>query len=193
MMATNMHEHRAARGPRWNRAVWALAAALLLVPAVAMRVPGSGVDWTASDFVVMGALLAFACGAWELASRMTGNAMARAGFAVAVLGGFLMVWANLAVGLVGDGGNPANLMFMAVPLFAIAASLLARGRAPAMVRAMLATAGTEIAVGVVAALGGWGLPHDGALRVAAITAFFVAPWLLSAALFHLAARRAAGR
>jgi hypothetical protein len=188
-MATNMHEHRAPGAHRWNRAVWGTAAALLLVPAIAMRFPGSGVDWTASDFAVMGALLALTCGAWELAARMSGNVMARAGFAAAVLGGFFLVWVNLAVGLVGDGGNPANLMFMGVPVFAVIASLLARGRAPAMAHAMLATAAVHALVGVVAAIGGWGAPHDGALRVAAITAFFMVPWLLSAALFHLAATR----
>ena len=188
-MATNMHDGGAARPRRGNRAVWATAAGLLLIPAIAMRVPGSGVDWTASDFIIMGLLLALACGAWELATRLSGNAMTRAGFAAAVLGGFALVWVNLAVGLIGDGDNPGSLMFMAVPPFAVLASLLARGRAPAMVRAMLATAALHAAVGVAAAIAGWGLPHDGPLRIAAITGFFLAPWLLSALLFHFASPR----
>ena len=180
-MATNM---RNARG--LSRAVWGTAAGLLLLPAIAMRFPGSGVDWTLSDFIVMGLLLALTCGAWEMARRLSGNGMARAGFAVTVLGSFFLVWVNLAVGLVGDGGNPANLMFMGVVVVAIAASLLTRGRPRRMRAAMLLTAAVHAAVGVVAAIGGWGEPHDGPARVAAITAVFMLPWLFSALLFHLA-------
>ncbi|WP_133478947.1 hypothetical protein [Cognatilysobacter segetis] len=187
-MATNTGN---ARG--WSRPAWGTATGLLLLPAIAMRFPGSGVAWTASDFIVMGALLALTCGAWELARRLSGDGMARLGFAAAVLGGFALVWVNLAVGLVGDGGNPANLMFMGVVAVAIAAALMARGRPRAMVRAMLATAAAHAAVGAIAMLGGWGAPHDGPLRVAAITAFFMLPWLLSAALFHASATRAAAR
>lgn len=178
------------RRKRWSVAVWGAAGALLLAPALAMRVPGSGVHWTGSDFAVAAALLGAACGAWELAKRTTGDALARAGFAAAVLGALALVWANLAVGLVGDGANPANLAFMGVVPVAVAGTLLARFRAAGMAWAMLATAAAHVAVGGVSAAAGWGRPHDDALHVAGVTAFFAGPWLLSAALFHAAARRA---
>ena len=171
---------------RWSAAIWTTAAALLLVPAIAMRFD-TGVNWTASDFVVMGLLLALTCGAFELAARMSGGWLSRAAFAVAVLGGFLMVWANLAVGLVGDGFNPANAMFMGIPLAAAVGTLLVRFRSARMARVMLVVAALHALVGVVAVVGGWGLPVNGPLHVAGVTAFFMAPWLLSALLFRLAA------
>ena len=55
-------------GRRRNRlrwAIWGTAAGLLLVPAVAMQLGVDGWDWNAFDFVVMGALLAAACGTFE--------------------------------------------------------------------------------------------------------------------------------
>ncbi|HEY4583459.1 MAG TPA: hypothetical protein VIG88_11450 [Lysobacter sp.] len=170
---------------RWSAALWTTAAALLLVPAVAMRFD-TGVDWTASDFVVMGVLLALTCGAFELAARMSGGWIARAAFAVAVLGGLAMVWANLAVGLVGDGPNPANVMFMGIPVAAAIGTLLVRFRSARMARVMLAVAALHASVGGVAILGGWGLPANGPLHTAGVTVFFMAPWLLSALLFRLA-------
>lgn len=188
-MAINTQGGRTLRRRQGHPAVWATAAALLLLPAIAMRFPGSGVHWTAGDFVAMGLLLALACGGWELAARMSGNAMSRAGFAVALLGALGMTWVNLAVGLVGDGGDAANVLLMGVPVFAIVASVIARGRDRAMVRAMVATAAVQVAIGIAAALAGWGEPHDGPARVIAITACFAMPWLLSAALFHLAGTR----
>jgi hypothetical protein len=186
-MAADMHEGGTRRGGRWHPLIWAVAAGLLTLPAIAMRFPGSGVDWTASDFVVMGALFALACGAYELAARLPGTRLTRAAFAVAVLGGFFQIWVNLAVGLVGDGDNPASLMFLGVPAVALLGALIARGRPAGMARAMLATAAVHAGVGVAAAIAGWGEPHDGPLRVAAITAFFMRPWLASAALFRWSA------
>ena len=171
---------------RWSAAIWTTAAALLLVPAIAMRFD-TGVNWTASDFVVMGVLLALTCGAFELAARMSGGWPSRAAFAVAVLGGFLMVWANLAVGLVGDGFNPANAMFMGIPLAAAVGTLLVRFRTARMARVMLVVAALHALVGVVAVVGGWGLPVNGPLHTVGVTLFFMAHWLLSALLFRLAA------
>lgn len=187
-MAANMHDGGTQRSGHWHPVIWIVAAGLLTLPAIAMRFPGSGVNWTTSDFVVMGALFALACGAYELATRLPGTRMTRAAFAVAVLGGFFVVWVNLAVGLVGDGDNPASLMFLGVPAVAVLGALIARGRPIGMVRAMLATAAVHAGIGVVAAIAGWGEPHDGPVRVVAITAFFMLPWLLSALLFYRAAR-----
>ena len=59
------------RGNGLRPFVWGGAAGLLLLPAVAMRFfPDAGVDWSAMDFVVMGALLAVACGLYELGARL---------------------------------------------------------------------------------------------------------------------------
>jgi hypothetical protein len=55
-------EHGARRRNRWSLAIWGTAAALLLVPAIAMRFPGTGVNWSAADFIVMGVLFGIACG-----------------------------------------------------------------------------------------------------------------------------------
>lgn len=181
----------AARRRRWHPAIWSAAAVLVLLPAVAMRAGAAGVHWTTSDFVAAALLLGTACGAYELATHRAGDAWARAGIAAAVLGALGMVWANLAVGLVGDGANPANLAFMGVVGVAVVGTLLARLRPAAMARAMLATAGVHVLVGVAAAALGAGAPQDDAPRVLGVTTFFALPWLLSAALFHLAARATA--
>ena len=62
-----------ARGNRLRPWVWGGAAALLALPAIAMRFRASGVDWSATDFLVFGAMLAIACGLYELATRMSGD------------------------------------------------------------------------------------------------------------------------
>lgn len=174
--------------PRRNRLrpwIWGAAAVLLLLPAFAMRfIPGSGVDWDGVDFVVMGAMLAVACGLYELGTRMSGNLLYRAAFGLAVLTGFLTVWVNLAVGMLGDGNNPANLMFAVVLLVAAAGALAARFRARGMAAVMVA-AGLLHLLAVVLAL-----RMDFRAGELLLTACFSVPWFASALLFRGAARQA---
>ena len=88
-------------GNRWRTAVWSGAAALLLLPAVAMQFTRE-VNWDGFDFAVFGAMLLLACGTYELGTRMSRNRHYRAATAIAVVSGFLLVWINLAVGILGN-------------------------------------------------------------------------------------------
>lgn len=163
--------------------VWGGAACLLLLPALAMRLyPQAGVDWTALDFAVMGVLLTAVCGLYEFGARLGGPPAYRAGFGIAVLAGFLTIWVNLAVGMLGSEGNIANLMFAGVLGIAGLGSLLARFRAAGMANAMFAAALAQLAaVGIALAVGGFNE------RELALTACFAMPWLLAGALFRYAA------
>lgn len=164
--------------------IWGAAACLLLLPAIAMLVfPDSGVQWTGFDFVVMGAMLAAACGLYELGAWLSGDTAYRAAFGVAALTAFLTVWVNLAVGMLGSENDVANLMFAGVLLVAALGAAFARLRAAGMVRAMVATACAQLlAAGIGLAIGGF------APRELVLTSLFALPWLLSAALFRKAAR-----
>jgi hypothetical protein len=162
--------------------LWGGAACLLLLPAVAMQwFPASEVNWTASDFIAMGVLLAILCGLYELGAWLSGNIAYRAGFGLAALTGFLTIWVNLAVGMLGDEDGTLILMFAGV-LFIAAAGALAAGLKPrGMAWAMSAAAAAQLAaVGVAMALGGY---HA---RELTFTAMFALPWLASAALFRKA-------
>ena len=58
--------------PRWTRYMWAGAAVLLSIPFIAMRFT-TEVNWSAFDLMIMGALLAAACGIVEVAARRGGS------------------------------------------------------------------------------------------------------------------------
>lgn len=175
----------------WRLAPWVAAAALLTVPAIAMRfVPQAGFDWSAADFAVMGAMLAVACGGFELAMRASGSSLYRLG-AVAALGtGFATLWANLAVGLVGDEGNPANLLFAGVLIVAVVGVLIARRRVAGLARAMLATAIVQL-LAAGAALAATAAGPGRVVESVALLGIFPAGWLVAAWLFRRAAQKAA--
>ena len=183
-MNAMMNDEGGSSTTRWLRGlVWGGAAVLLSLPAIAMHWRVEGVDWTASDFVAMGVILAIACGSFELVMRLSGNWLYRAAGAVAIGAGFLLVWANLAVGLVADGPNPFNLGFMAVLALGVAGALATRFDARGLSNTLLAMAAVHAGVAAAALV----LGPD--VRGAAFSALWLLPWLLAAALFHGAGRQ----
>lgn len=187
-MATQMHSSNRKLWTGWRLAMWGAAGALLLLPVIGMQFfPDWGVNWTGSDFLVMGALLAACCGTVELGAWLSGNPWYRAAFAVAVLAGFLLVWVSLAVGIINDLSDRANLMFLGVLATALVGALLSRFRPQGMARTLVATAAIQLLVGVIALVGRMGY------EAIAFGSLLAALWLLSARLFTESARRAPAR
>ena len=177
------------RGSRWRIAAWGTAAfLLLLLPLVAMRFTDE-VTWDETDFAVIGAMLAGACGTYELAARMTGNGAYRAAVGVAVAAAFILVWMNLAVGIIGTEDNPANLMYGGVLAVGIIGTVIARFQPHGMARALVATALAQALVAVIAVIAGMGYPASPPLEILGVTAMLAALWLLSAWLFRKAAQQ----
>jgi hypothetical protein len=165
-------------------AIWGAAAVMLLLPAVAMQFT-SQVNWGPGDFITFGAMLLFACGGYELATRLTGNRAYRLATGMALLGAFLLAWINLAVGIIGNEAHPANRMFFAIPVIGMAGALIARFEARGMARALVATAVTQVLAALIALTAGW----EDATVVVGLTVFFALLWLSSAQLFRKAAQK----
>jgi hypothetical protein len=166
-------------------------ACLLLVPLAAMRLTDE-VDWSGADFVVAGALLFAAGMTYKMVSARLGNTAYRAAVGIAVAAALLLVWANLAVGLIGSEENPANLMYLGVLAVAVIGALLARLRPQGMARAMLATA-LALVVVAVTALVAHGYLWRQPLEVLGVSGFFAALFVASAWLFRRAAQTAPAR
>lgn len=178
-MAANT-QNRSGRGNHWRTAIWGIAASLLL-PAIAMQFTRE-VNWDKTDFITMGIILAAACGICESGARMSSSTAYRAAMGIAAVAGFLLVWINLAVGIIGHDGNPANLMYGGVLLVAIIGALIARFQSHGMARALMVTAIATALVAVIVLIAGLGY------EASMLTGFFSALWLTSAWLFRKAAR-----
>ena len=166
---------------------WGCAVALLLLPFVAMQVGADGVDWSLGDFIVFGVMLGTVGGALELAVRASGNWAYRGGAALGLLAMFLVVWANLAVGIVGNENNPWNQLFFLALLIGIAGACVARFRAKGMSYAMLAAAASLVVAFAIASLGSTDEPFVKHGVEFAGTSIFAAILLGSAWLFRRAA------
>lgn len=84
---------------KWRIMGWGGAGLLLLLPLVAMQFTRE-VNWTGSDFLVFGAMLLAAGAGIELATRARLGTAGKSVAVAAVLAAFLLVWVELAVGIV---------------------------------------------------------------------------------------------
>lgn len=172
------------RGNPWSLWVWGAAAALLATPLVAMRLTDE-VNWTASDFAIFAVMLGAAGGAWELGMRTSSSISYRLGVTAAVGTAFLLVWATLAVGFIGNEEHPANLMYAGLLIVGLIGAVLAQFRAGGLAVTLVVMAIGQMAAGAVGA----GLGQYEAIKP---TVVFTLMWLGAAALFAKAARDRAG-
>lgn len=81
-----------------KRTYWIIATMILLVPAIAMQFTDE-VNWGVYDFLIMGALLVITGLAIEVVIRTTSKTRSRVALIFAIILVFLLVWAELAVGV----------------------------------------------------------------------------------------------
>ena len=170
---------RPGASPGARLAIHALAAALMVLPVLAIRIAEDSPS-DPGDFVFLAILFAGLFAAVELAARVPDRAAYRAATAIAAAAWLIEAWINLAVGTIGSEDNPANLIYAAVLVVPLAGAAAARLRPRAMAFAMAAAALAQLAAFVVALAAGLGFTGP-------ITVFFAGLWLVSASLFRRSA------
>ncbi len=173
--------------------VWYVAfttAAILVAPLVAMQVTDE-VNWGLLDFIVMGFLL-FGTGiAYVMISRISERIAYKTAVGIAVISGFLLIWLNLAVGIIGSENNPVNLIYFGVLAIGIIGAVVSHLRPIGMSLTMFATAIALILVPVIVLIF-WSSSlgeSPGIVGVFGVNAFFSALFVTSALLFKSAAKK----
>lgn len=164
--------------------VWGGVMLLLPAPWVAMQFTHE-VAWTGSDFIVFGAMLLTACVAFEMATRVARVPSYLLASLIAIGAAFLLLWANLAVGIVDEPEHAANLLFLGVLAVGAIGSGLVRLQARGMACVLAAMAVVQMVAGGIAMRMD---TQESPAFVLAFTGLYVVAWLSSALLFHKAAR-----
>ena len=163
---------------------------ILLLPLLAMQFTDE-VVWDLTDFIVMGGLLFGVGFAYEFATRRSETTVYRAAVGVGLAGAFLLFWVNGAVGIIGNEGQSANLMYGAVFAVGFIGSLMSHFKPRGMARTLFAAAFTQMLVPVIS-LFIWPPPvtswAPGVFGVFVLNAFFAMLFVTSALLFRNAAR-----
>jgi hypothetical protein len=166
----------------------ALVTAIILLLFYVLMQLADEMNWSVFDFAVAGALI-FGTGlTYQLVTRKAGTMAYRFAVGMALAAAFILVWVNLAVGVIGSEDNPANLMYGGVLAVGFIGAIIAELRPRGMARALFAMAIAQAVVAAIALIFGLGSPWSGPLEIVALNGFFVVLFVGSALLFRSAAR-----
>ncbi len=159
---------------------------ILMVPLIAMQFTDE-VLWGPIDFAVFGIMLISVGFAFEFITAKQNSMVYKAAIGLALLTAFLLIWVNLAVGLIGNTNEIANIMYSGVLAVLILGALVVRVRPLAMVRVMFATALTQGLITIITLLGKMS-NHSGssAGEIIVMNGVFIALFMVSAFLFRRA-------
>jgi hypothetical protein len=175
-----------------NQAIFSVAlitGIILLVPLIAMQFT-SEVAWGVGDFIIMGFLLFGTGMAYVLISRVVTHIVYRVAIGLALATTLLMIWANLAVGLIGAGPNLGNLMYLGVVGVVLIGSISSKFGPSGMERAMYLTAILLVLVATIALSANMDeYPGSSINEILAVNGFFAILYAISGSLFHMAVKK----
>jgi len=158
--------------------------AILTIPFIAMQFT-SEVNWTFSDFLIMGILIFSTGTAYVWISRVSNTLTYRLAVGTGIGTGFFLMWSNMAVGMIGSEDNLINMAYFGLIAVGFAGALVARFQPKGMTLVMGAIALGQMAIAVYAlATGAQNLPHSSIGEIVGVTAFFTVFWVASALLFR---------
>lgn len=160
---------------------------ILLIPLIAMQYTVE-VNWSIGDFIVMGILLFGTGAAFVILTAYSNNAIYKVAMLFAVGSTFLMIWSNLAVGLIGSGAHAGNLMYAAVILVGLVGTFLSRFTTRGMERTMFAMAFTFVLIAIIAlATNMQAYPGSSVKEIIGVNGFFAILFTIAGMLFRFVA------
>jgi hypothetical protein len=165
-------------------AVLLITICILMIPFVAMQFI-SEVNWSAADFLIMGLLLFGTGFMYVLLTRYSGNFIYRVAVGLLLGATLFMIWANLAVGLIGSGPHAGNLMYIAVVVVGIIGTVLSRFKPAGMGRTAFAMALIFVWLTVIALVTNMDeYPGSSVIEIIGVNAFFATLFVVAGLLFR---------
>jgi hypothetical protein len=164
-----------------------VTALILLIPLIAMQF-NTGVDWSIADFIIMGMLIFGTGSAYVLVTRLVNNLVYRIAIAFSLGTTFLMIWANLAVGLIGSGPHAGNMMYLGVIAVGIIGTIFSRFTSTGLERTMYAMAFAVVLVAVIALMANMqNYPGSSVTEIIGVNGFFAMLFTVAGLLFRYVA------
>ena len=162
---------------------------VLSIPFVAMQFTNE-VDWRFLDFSIMGVLIFGICISFYLITRSSKNFIFRLAVGISIFTTFLLIWVNLAVGLIGSGPNIANLMYIGILFILVIGAYLSHFRPKGMERVMFISAITVLLFAAIQLLAKmYKYPGSSVIEIMAVNGFFAMLFFYSALLFRMTSRK----
>lgn len=164
---------------------------LLSVPFIASYYTDE-VLWSTGDYLLAGILL-FGTGlTYKLVTNHSSGTAYKVAFGFALLSGLFLIWANLAVGIIGSEDNYFNLIYYGIPLVGIIGAFTVRFSAVGLAKTMITLSILLVIVTVIAIISGmYRVTGSSIIEVLGVNSLFIFLFSISALLFRYAAQQEA--
>jgi len=160
---------------------------LLFIPLIAMQF-SQEVAWTPADFLIAGTFLFITGLSYVMITQSAKHLAYKVAIGLTLFSILLLIWSNLAVGIIGAEDNPINLWYFGVALVGIAVIPLSRFK-PTGLAYTLFTMITGIAVITLTVLLR-GIQYDSLFEILGINLLFIILFGLAGYLFLYSAKNA---
>ena len=159
-----------------------LTVILLLVPLTAMQFTNE-VEWTFFDFTVAGILLMGTGLSFVFLANKANNKIYKIAIGLTLGTALLMIWSNLAVGIIGDEDTPINILYLFVLGVGAIGAFISKFKPKGMSLTLKLTAISQVIVIIIALLEGYGNRLNSLRELLIVNGFFIVLWLGASFLF----------
>ena len=157
---------------------------ILTIPLIGMLTTEE-VNWDATDFIVGGIFIYVFSMLFQLAHQATENISLKVAYGLAIVATFLLVWVNLAVGLIGSKNEPFNLAYFSVIATGLIGAFISKMKLQGLRNTMIAMSLNMVIIGIIALLIGMQFVYGSSTsEIIRVTIMFTITFTVSAYLFH---------
>lgn len=113
------------------------------------------------------------------------STMYRIAIGLTLVASCLLIWLSLGIGIIGEDGDLANMMYFGVIAIGVIGAAISRLQPLGMAYSLFAMALAQALVAVIALTLGLGLPYSGPAEIILLNGFFVAMFAVSGWLFRV--------
>lgn len=162
---------------------------LLAIPFFAMQF-GAGVAWEFPDFLVMGSIIMVFSMSYGIINVHAPDIFYRIATILSLATMFLLIWANLAVGLIGGGAHAGNLLYIAVIIAGIIGGIISRFSASALQKTCFVITAILVLIAIIALLSGMQYyPGSSVREIILVNGIFGTLFFMSGVLFRIYSKK----
>lgn len=156
---------------------------LLLIPLIAMQFTEE-VQWTPIDFLAAGILLSGTGLTYVFLKKVSHSMIYRVALAITLLTSLVMIWANLAVGLIGSENEAINQLYFILIATVFLAGYIVKFQPKGMFKVMMLIATLQSSIVIIALSLGYQHVYGSSIaEILAVNGFFILLWATSGLLF----------
>lgn len=126
--------------------IWFFIILFILLVILVMNQFVKGMTWGLEDFLVAGGLLFGVTIVYEMLNQKKQLVNYKKALSIALGTNLVLIWSNLAVGIIGSENNPVNLIYFSIPIIFLSGAIISNFKASGLAKTLNIMAIVQISI-----------------------------------------------